>query len=268
VSPPSPDPAGRASGADPDGSGAPGTPAARRRAVRALGDAALAAALAGGDDAAWAEFDARFRPVLETYVRRVRVPSVYWSRCVDDVLADEAMRLSEGAPVPDAPAAYLVRSAYHALLKCRREEARRAARHAVLAADADPCTPAAPDPDATAPALDALVDAVAAGLTDAERQLLVWVGEQVPRRQIAAWLGDGYEATRKRVQRLVARLQAEGRRYAATCSARERHEIERFLRRAGHAAPGASTVPRTGAARAAGPASTTGRAAPPAEASP
>jgi DNA-binding CsgD family transcriptional regulator len=98
--------------------------------------------------------------------------------------------------------------------------------------------------------------ALAARLTDAERQLLVWVAEEVPRRQIAEWLGENYEAVRKRVQRLARRLQGEARRHAAALPAAERHEFERFLRRAGHPEAGA------GAARAAGPPRPVDRAAP------
>lgn len=250
----------------------PSTPAARRRAARALGDAALAAALATGDDAVWGEFDARFRPLLEAYVRRIGVPSAWRTRCVDDVLADEAMRLSEGARPPERFGAYLVRAAYHAFLKCRREDARRLARHAAAADDTAEATDG-PERDAVAavagdlpPALAGLVRALTGRLTDAERQLLAWVGEQVPRRQIAAWLGDDYEATRKRIQRLARRLQGAGRQYAATRPPAERHELERFFRRAGRVAD-VVTDPRPGAARAAGPPPVRlpGRAARPAE---
>jgi DNA-binding CsgD family transcriptional regulator len=238
----------------------PGTPAARRRSARALGDAALARALVTGDAAAWAEFDARFRPLLEAYARRVRVPPALWPQCVDEVLEDEAMRLADGGAVPEHMAAYLVRSAYHRLLKARRAAARRDRRYGAGAPDAGPsaervvlsvCSaaalrasdgarpgdgaPAAWDDAGEASAASAVLAraaaALAARLTDAERQLLVWVAEQVPRRQIAEWVGDGYEATRKRIQRLTRRLQADALRLAADLPPAERHEFERFLRR-------------------------------------
>jgi DNA-binding CsgD family transcriptional regulator len=307
VSPPPPSPAAaprraRGTPADPAASECPdpGTPAARRRAARALGDAELARALGTGDAAAWGEFDARFRPLLEAYARRVRVPPPLWPQCVDEVLEDEAMRLAAGAPAPDALGAYLVRASYHRFLRARRAAARRERRYGADAVDAGPggaagtagapervvggaCSAAAlrvsggaraadggpagwDDPaaasaeDGSGGALAGAAAALAARLTDAERQLLVWVAEQVPRRQIAEWLGDGYEATRKRIQRLTRRLQAEALRLAAELPAAERHEFERFLRRAGHPATAAGATP--GAARAGRAADPAPRAAP------
>ncbi len=285
-----------------------GTPAARRRAARALGDAALARALGSGDAAAWAEFDARFRPLLEAYARRVRIPPGLWPQCVDEVLEDEAMRLADGAPPPERLGAYLVRAAYHRLLRARRATARRDRRYGAGAPGAGAAggaervvrsvcsaaalrgsggargadgAPAAWDDDAgddagddgspASAVLARAAAALAARLTDAERQLLVWVAEQVPRRQIAEWVGDGYEATRKRIQRLTRRLQADARRVAAELPPAERHEFERFLRRAGRpAAPAATTTAAAvtagggaaGAARAGGAADSSPRAAP------
>lgn len=270
----------------------PGSPAGRRRAARALGDAALVAALAAGDAAAWAEFDARFRPLLEAYARRVRVPPALWPQCVDELLEDEAMRFADGAPAPERLGSYLVRASYHRLLRARRAAVRRERRYGAGSADVGAgampgaervvlsvCSAAAlrasdgPRGSDGAPAawddggaegsdasavLARAAAALAARLTDAERQLLVWVAEQVPRRQIAEWVGDGYEATRKRIQRLTRRLQADAVRFAAELPAAERHEFERFLRRAGSAAGGAA-----GAARAGGTATPSPRAAPP-----
>jgi DNA-binding CsgD family transcriptional regulator len=253
--------------------GGAATPAGRRRAARALGDDALARALATGDAAAWAEFDLRFRPLLEAYARRVRIPLAWWPQCVDEVLEDEAMRLADGGRLPDQMGAYLVRAAYHRLLKAKRAAVRRERRYGACAPEGDSAAervvqsvcsaaalrasggtraadggPAAWDDAAGAdasPASAVLARAaatLAARLTDVERQMLVWVAEQVPRRQIAEWVGDGYEATRKRIQRLTRRLQADAWRLAADLPAAERHELERFLRRAARAtsAPTAS----------------------------
>ncbi len=281
----------------------PGTPAARRRAARALGDAALARALGSGDAAAWGEFDARFRPLLEAYARRVRIPPALWPQCVDEVLEDEAMRLADGAPPPEQLGAYLVRAAYHRMLRARRAATRRERRYgagapaaggaaervvlsvcsaAVLRASDGPRAadgaPAAWDDggaeeggpgDDGSPASAVLARAaaaLAARLTDAERQLLAWVAEQVPRRQIAEWVGDGYEATRKRIQRLTRRLQTDALRLAAELPPAERHEFERFLRRAGRPAADAAAATAAGggvgAARAALAAAPSPRAAP------
>jgi DNA-binding CsgD family transcriptional regulator len=268
--PPAPTAPRRARAAADDEAPGAHAPGARRHAARALGDAALATALTTGDLVAWAEFDARFRPLLEAYARRVRIPAEWWPQCVDEVLEDEAMRLADGGRVPDRMAAYLVRAAYHRFLKAKRAAVRRERRYgagapvggevervvlsvcsaaARRASDGPRAADGAPSAWDDADAVDAsdasallarAATTLAARLTDAERQLLVWVAEQVPRRQIAEWLGDGYEATRKRIQRLTRRLQADALRLAAELPPAERHEFERFLRRAARAAAAAS----------------------------
>jgi hypothetical protein len=125
-----------------------------------------------------------------------------------------------------------------------------------------------------APVVAAAVAAATRGLSDADRRLLVWAAEQVPRRLIAEWVGESYETTRKRVQRLSARLRAAVWRHAAALPPAERAQFERLLRRAGHVPPdappgrvaGGPVSPARGrVARAAGPPPPSGRAPRPAE---
>lgn len=88
-------------------------------------------------------------------------------------------------------------------------------------------------PRETPGAIAMLARRIDAALDDDERRLLVWVTEDVPRRQIAEWTGGRYEATRKRVQRLVARLRALVVTEADALPAAERRDVLRFLRRVG-----------------------------------
>jgi hypothetical protein len=74
---------------------------------------------------------------------------------------------------------------------------------------------------------------LSAELSTEELQLLIWVAEQIPRRDIAGWLGISYDAAKKRIARLSFRV----RQLAVSSSARltdaERDYVKRFLRRAG-----------------------------------
>jgi DNA-binding CsgD family transcriptional regulator len=82
-------------------------------------------------------------------------------------------------------------------------------------------------------ALQGLTDALDGVLTDEERQMLAWLGERVPQREIAAWLGIAHGTARQRVSRLRARLHRVATDYVATVRDQaERLELTRFLRRA------------------------------------
>src|SRR5689334_4145588 len=78
------------------------------RRVRALDDQALVAAMRDGDDWAFGEFLARFRPALAQYAVG-RIPSELHAECVDEVLEDEALRLvNPRAIMPTQLRAYLI----------------------------------------------------------------------------------------------------------------------------------------------------------------
>ena len=222
------------------------------RAARALTDGALVQALRAGEMLAVAEFVSRFTPLLESYALRTGIPRSDWDVCIQEVLEDEAMRLMTptGSP-PRSLAAYLVAAVRHRWLKVRRGELRRARREGDLF-----CGGGAPIGDAT-PVLRALCSAhslrvsegpelaepsrssavellatrVAAELSEQDLLLLTWVAEGVSRRQIAEWLGVGYEAARKRVLRLAHRVRDLAATRAATLDAVERAEVVRRLPR-------------------------------------
>src|SRR2546423_1777477 len=93
----------------------------RRRAMRACTDAQLVAAMREGVAEAWTEFDARFRPLLETFARRIHIPTWEWSTCIIEVLDDVAIRLvTHNEAVPSSLSGYLVRAVRYRYLKLER----------------------------------------------------------------------------------------------------------------------------------------------------
>lgn len=218
--------------------------------MRASSDATLVAAMREGTPEAWAEFMARFQPLLETYGQRMGMPRSEWRTCVLTVLDDAAMRWAiDGAALPTKMAAYLVRAASFHRLTMVREATRRAHRYARAAESIHRegvilslCSEAAvrdshdpsrshddPSADTLAPFARALLDT----LTLEERQLLGQLGDGAPRREIARSLGVPYETARKRVTRLCARLRQLAPSVLDRLSGDDRTAAERLLRRLG-----------------------------------
>ncbi len=223
------------------------------RRVRALGDRALIDAMRAGDDFAFGEFLARFRPMMLAYAER-RVPGIYLCECVDEVLEDAALELADPrSTVPVQLRSYFVGAVRRRHLAVRRsgvrrqrwyEEAARGGRSlsegaspAVTSLCAESTLAASRGVDVTAisaepTALQRLATAIEEELDDETRLLLAWVGESVPHRQIATWLGTSYDATTKSIWRLCRRLERAAPVYAAAMPPEEQHELERFFRRA------------------------------------
>ena len=74
------------------------------------------------------------------------------------------------------------------------------------------------EPPRPSRAVASLATALLADLSEDERLLLVWVSHHVPYREIAAWLGIGYAAVGKRVERLRARLRAQKSSALCACA--------------------------------------------------
>jgi DNA-directed RNA polymerase specialized sigma24 family protein len=222
------------------------------RRVRALGDRALIDAMRGGDDWAFGEFLARFRPAMLAYAQG-RIPDALFPECVDDVLEDAAIELADPRSiVPTQLRAYLVGAVRRRHLAVHRSGTRRrrwyeeAARAALctndgfeavvptLCAESTIAASRGADiPEANEPtAIERLALAMEHELDDETRQILAWMGQSVPHRQIAAWLGRSYEATTKRIWRLCRRLERAAPAYAATMPPSAQRELERFFRRA------------------------------------
>jgi DNA-directed RNA polymerase specialized sigma24 family protein len=226
-------------------------PSPNERRVRALGDRALIDAMRTGDEWAFGEFLARFRPVLVAFAGG-RIPDEFIPECIDDVLEDEALKLSDARSiVPTQMRAYLVGAVRKRHLAIRRSSARRR-RWYEEAANGALCTSygheavvrsacsessvvasRGPEPTETAEPtpLEQLAIAMAGELDADARRILVWLGRSVPHRQIAAWLDKSYDATTKQIWRLCRRLERAAPTYVATLSPAAQHELERFFRR-------------------------------------
>lgn len=214
------------------------------RGARALQDRELLREMRAGEFAAWAEFEARFRPLLEHVAGRMRIPSADWAECVGEVIEDEAIKLStQDAVAPASVVAWLVAAMRRRYLTLQRTAGRRDRRYAAAAAAAPggervvatACSasmlkvsePVLDEPEAMP--LARLGRLVAAELSESDRLLLMWCAEGVPRRLIAEWTGTSYESTRKRIQRLCAKVRGVARQHAARFSLAERRVLERAL---------------------------------------
>ena len=225
------------------------------RQVRALGDRALIEAMRDGDEWAFGEFLARFRPAMLAYAQG-RIPDALFPECIDDVLEDAAIELADPrAVVPMQLRAYLVGAVRRRHLALHRSGTRRrrwyeeAARGALCTTDGREAIVASACAESTLAAsrgvdvmeateraeptaIEQLARAMDHELDDETRRILVWLGQSVPHRQIAAWLDKSYEATTKQIWRLCRRLERAAPAYAATLPAAEQRELERFFRRA------------------------------------
>lgn len=213
---------------------------------------ALVGAMRDGIAEAWFEFDARFRPLLEHYARRIGIPRWDASVCITEVLDDEAIALIDGAHgIPQHLSAYLVRALRNRFLELKRAAERRRRNHLSAAEASDESEgvliglmseharrvsePSRLADESATPsrAIARFARLLDARLTPEERQMLAWVGEAVPQRVIAEWLGITREAAKKRIARLCRRLRALSDEISRQLSPNERREVDCMLRRAG-----------------------------------
>lgn len=107
--------------------------------------------------------------------------------------------------------------------------------------------PSPPDTDRSetssrrAHVLGALTERIRARVSAEEWQLLTWLGDYAPQRDIGRWLGISHGAVRVRVHRLRERLRACAREFGDTLPPDERRELDRFFRRAGVFPPSTPT---------------------------
>lgn len=217
---------------------------------------------------AWLAFQRRFRPILEANARRQRIPAHHWPVCIAEVLDDEAMRLSSGVAAQplDLPA-YLVRASQHRYLRLKRAESSRSQAHD---AASDPigdeqvvsstCSQASLDASSgidaceqhVARGLVRLVEDLVATLSTDDRLILSWLGECVPHRSIADWLGMSYGACTKRVWRLCRRLRDRAVMIAQEYDGDDRRDVERLMQRVARVARADAKSRRAGATDANG----------------
>jgi DNA-directed RNA polymerase specialized sigma24 family protein len=219
------------------------------RRLRSLSDAALVDAMREGDHVAWGEFADRFRPLLEHFARRTRIPPWEWSACVTEVLDDAALKIvGRRVKLPSSLGGYLVRAVRNRHLELQRSAARRdryyssasnadGAERVVMSLCSEGTMRASEGPmagdAATSGALARLAAILRAELTEDEVLLLAWRSAGVPHRQVAAWLGISYDAAAKRIARLSQRLRAIAWLRADSFPPEERAELARFFKRVG-----------------------------------
>jgi DNA-directed RNA polymerase specialized sigma24 family protein len=219
----------------------------RRRSMRALGDAALVEEMRCGNETAFREFIVRFEDQLDRHARRLGYVGTERTTLVAETLDDAALAvIAPGRRTPRSLPAYLVT----ALRNRARNEWRSGVRALVREgrADRDPerdndlplaCSEGSLrasvgpswEPPAPSPAVASLAAALVSDLSDEDRELLTWLSHHVPYREIAAWLGVGYAAVGKRVERLRGRMRARAAAHLAIVSTSERVALESLLTR-------------------------------------
>ena len=194
----------------------------RIRQLRELTDIALIQAMRGGDSGAFHVFYERFSPALEACARSLRIPTMEWDVCVQDVLTDAAMRFtSGGATPPKQLVSYLRRMVRNAYAKRRRSALFQAKLAALAESEGDEpvlralcgqstlhaaSSSRGADTAVTTQVLRALGTMLASSLNRDEQYIMGWVCMRIPYRRIADWIGVEYEATSKRIQRISRRL--------------------------------------------------------------
>ncbi|HEY7860099.1 MAG TPA: sigma-70 family RNA polymerase sigma factor [Gemmatimonadaceae bacterium] len=227
-----------------DGDGTGGDRGARLAARirwRATGDMELVAAVRQGDFEALREFYARFEPLLARYASRAGLAFESWEDEAHDVLCDVVLALLAGDARGDVRSvhAYVIRAFRNRMLDAHRAAERRDAREADERMVLESCSEyairqsagALADAHGPSPAIARLATVLDAALTVEERQMLTWVSNAVPMREIAQWLDIGYSAAKVRLSRLRSRLRERALRHVNECAGAEREELVEFLRR-------------------------------------
>lgn len=220
----------------------------------AADDAALIAGMRRGVEAAIDEFVDRYTPMLIGVARRRGLRGGDLIMAVLDFLDSAAMRLAiEASRVPDPLPPWLVVSFRHRLRDEWRAEERRKARELRMATDigrgtqrvvAESCSEYAirltagvdgPDPAEDAATRQVLREKLAIaldkGLSEGERQLLGYLADRMPQREIARILGITHGNARVRILRLRERLVRLARAYISSLPAAEGIALASFLDR-------------------------------------
>jgi RNA polymerase sigma factor (sigma-70 family) len=242
---------------------------------RATNDAALVAAMRKGNYEALREFYARFEPLLARFAARAGVSTEAWEDDAHDVLSDVVLALLENPRSARARNevrdihAYIQRAFRNRMLSAARSTARREQRdesavssaaetgervalsscsegsvRASSAGEVDEDDPPAP----LSPAIARLAHVIDAELSTTERQMLTWVSNNVPMREIASWLEISYAAAKVRLSRTRSRMRQRALRHVNECEGGERAELLDFFRRSAGAERSARHAPASTAA--------------------
>lgn len=229
---------------------------AERMRWREMADGELVAAVRKGSFEALREFYARFEPLLARYAARAGVTSDSWEDDAHDVLCGVVLSLVENSggvrareSVRDIHA-YIQRAFRNHFLDAKRSAARREQRERRATSSADAtgeqialasCSESsvrassgeATEPVEPSPAIARLAAVLDAELSPDERQMLTWVSNAVPMREIAKWLEIGYSAAKVRLSRTRSRLRERALRHVNECTGSEREELIELFRRSG-----------------------------------
>jgi RNA polymerase sigma factor (sigma-70 family) len=235
---------------------------------REMTDVELVAAMRQGSYEALREFYLRFEPLLARYAARAGVPSDTWEDDAHDVLGAVVLSLVENnsrARARDSVRdihAYIQRAFRNHFLDVRRASARREQRDTRATSSAGEtgervalasCSESSLRASggsmsaqalAPSPAIARLAETLDAELSPEERQLLTWVSNAVPMREIAAWLGIGYSAAKVRLSRTRSRLRERALRHVNECTGAEREALIELFRRSGGIGRGMVRSPR------------------------
>ena len=206
-------------------------------------DHALRSRMRLGEVEAFREFFARFEPMLRELAERERTRDV--DGTVLDVLDDVAERIrNHRVPRKLSLAAYLAAALRNRIRGERRLQLRRASIEAGIASSlqggreravlslcsaytlraASPQEPSEEDREQVERDFHEFLDGL---LSVEERQLLGWLGDRVPQREIAEWTNAPHGVVRMRIHRLRARIAKAIRAYLARLDAADRARLER-----------------------------------------
>ena len=203
--------------------------------------------------AAFTAFLERHHVLLLRYARRARLEGPDADALVQEVIEDAVLDwMRDDRPVERSVRASLVRRFRNAYLNRKRDAGRRA-RWEADAVAGEPGLPALaseharrsstgaggadrgegddPADPALGAAISGLATALDAALSAGEREMLTWVSEHVPQREIGEWLGVPFHVVRKRLQRLREKLARVADAYSAGLDEEGQVEVARFRRR-------------------------------------
>ena len=213
--------------------------------------ARLVAGIHRGDEIALREFFLLYAPLLRDQARRMSIDPVDQDEIVTTLLNDVALHLMERQIMPRHLTRYLVAALRNRARNRYRDTRRRIAarekaytqagmigemvvaechsEYGVRISDS-------PDRDfdlSTRASIRRLAEAAARELTRDEMVMMICIERHAPLREIADQLGITYGAARVRLHRLRARFRKLAIEYLRRLKSDERHELQKFFRRAG-----------------------------------
>lgn len=213
--------------------------------------ASFMAAIRNGELAALRQLYLSYAPLLRDQAGKLGVPAGNRDELVTTVLDDFVMHLAETEQAPRELARYLVGALRNRARNRHRDAMRHRATDELAYVEHGPAgqrivaeshseyglrSSLGPDADDGAPirsAIAGLAAAAALALRDDELAMIVGLSRHVPLRELAAQGGISYGTARVRLHRLRERFRRLAVQHLQSLVPHERHELERFFRRAG-----------------------------------